>query len=365
MNAENWVRYEKTKGWVFGLMALCFVACGGGGGDTSGGVPVDTTQPLSLTDTNARAISGLTVEAAVGGISLGSLSDVVIASTTPPIRADVSFNILHLALDMADHVLTMPPQAMNATADASRALVPTSVDCTGGGTVMASWTDADDDNNLSAGDGITLFFGSCTENGLTLNGESDVFILSLVGNPSMDLSWTMACRLNFNSLQATDNVDSVEVIGTLDVTLDTSESGAMTIDLSTEIDLGSGTTSSSFLYFGEGVDFTELTLFSASLQENADGSFTLSSQGTLRSSLIGGTVTFETTQEMTGNDFELNNPSAGELLIIGKTNSRVALRVVDDVVVELDIDAEGDGFDAGDITQTTSWDELSAAADSL
>lgn len=365
MNSVDLVLYGKTKVLVFVLMALLFIACGGGGGDDSVGTPIDTNQPLALTDSNARAVSGLTVEAALGGISLGSLSDVVIASTTPPARTDMSFNILNVAQDVVDYVFTTPPIAMNATANDSRALVPPSVACTGGGTVIANWTDADANDNLSVGDGITLFYSSCTENGLTLNGESDVFVLSLVGDPSVDLSWTIACRLNFNSLQATDNVNIVEVIGTLDVTIDTSESGAVNIDLSTEIDLGSGSTSSSFLYFGEGVDFTELTLFSASLQENADGSFMVSSQGTLRSSLIGGTVTFETTQDMTGTDFDLNNPSAGELLIIGNANTSVTLRIIDSVVVELDIDEEGDGFDSGDNTLSTSWGELSAAADAL
>ncbi len=52
-------------------------------------------------------------------------------------------------------------------------------------------------------------------------------------------------------------------------------------------------------------------------------------------------------------------------MIIGKANSSVALRIIDSVVVELDVDEEGDGFDSGDITLTTDWGELSAAADAL
>jgi len=147
--------------------------------------------------------------------------------------------------------------------------------------------------------------------------------------------------------------------------VDTRTSGAVVTDITTEVFTGPGSTASSFLYFGEGVDFTELTQYSVSFQENTDGSFVVSGQGTLESSFIGGTVTFETTQEVTGTSFDVNNPSAGEMLIVGAANSSVLLRILDSVDVELDLDDEGDGFDAGDVTLPSSWDELDAAVDAL
>ena len=51
--------------------------------------------------------------------------------------------------------------------------------------------------------------------------------------------------------------------------------------------------------------------------------------------------------------------------MIGAGGSSVLLRVLNSVVVELDVDDEGDGFDPGDVTITSSWDEIDAAADAL
>lgn len=264
-----------------------------------------------------------------------------------------------------DRVWAMHQQGTLAIASVSAAQVPPSVDCSGGGVVNTSWTDADSDGELSERDFVTLTFNTCVEEDLTLNGEMDVGILSLVGDPSTDLSWTVLFRLNFNSLTGSENGAIVEVAGTLDVTVDTHASGAVVTDITTEVAVGPGTTASSFLHFDEGDDFIELTLYSVSFQENTDGSFAVSSQGTLESSFIGGTVTFTTPQEVTGTGFDVNNPSAGEMRIVGAANSSVLLRILDSVFVELDLDDEGDGFDTGDLTLPSSWDELDAAADAL
>ena len=67
----------------------------------------------------------------------------------------------------------------------------------------------------------------------------------------------------------------------------------------------------------------------------------------------------------TGSDFDANNPSAGQVSMIGAGGSSVLLRILNSVVVELDVDDEGDGFDPGDVTISSSWDELDAAADAL
>lgn len=54
-----------------------------------------------------------------------------------------------------------------------------------------------------------------------------------------------------------------------------------------------------------------------------------------------------------------------EYEIVGAANSSVLLRIVDSVVVELDLDEEGDGFGVDDVTLTSSWDDLNAAVDAL
>ena len=247
----------------------------------------------------------------------------------------------------------------------SAAQVPPSVNCSGGGTADTNWNDADTDGELSEQDAVTLSFNTCVEDDLTLNGDIMVGLLSIVGDPSTDPSWTVVFRLNFDSLTASDGVSSVEVFGTLDSTVETLPSGDVLTEVTTEVGTGPGSTASSVLHFGEGFDFIQLTLFSASFRENTDGTFVVTSQGTLESSYIGGTVTFLTTQEVTGRGFAVNNPDAGEVLITGAANSSVQLLIIDSVSVELDVDDEGDGLDAGDVTLPSSWDELDAAVDAL
>jgi len=310
-------------------------------------------------------VSGLAVDAAAGGIMAGSVGTIFIAAadTLPAVTVDV--DLLRITQDVIDRIWSMRLQGALGVAAVGPAQVPPSVACETSGTVSANWNDVDMDNELSVGDYIVLNFSNCVESGLTLNGGLDVGILDLTGDPYSDAVWTVLVRLNFNTLTASEGGAVVEVIGTLDVTVDSQPSGSLLTTLTTEVSIGSGSVASSFLYFGEGEDFTELTLYSVSLQENADSSFTLTAEGTLESSFIGGTVTFETTQAFTGTDFDTNDPSAGRMLILGAGNSGIQLRVLNSVVVELDVDDEGDGFDSGDTTITSSWDELSAAVDVL
>ena len=348
------------------LCAFLSFICGGcgsssGGDDDDDAGWVDTNQPLALTGNNAVPVSGLLIDAVEGGITAGSLGPVVASVESNHVNS-FKFNVLRLTRDVLDLVLDMPPVTTNFI---SAALVPPNVNCTGGGTITQNWNDSPPLGELSIGDGITLLYKNCVEEGLTYNGELEVGVLDMVGDPTVDPSWMVVLRLNFNSLTASQGSNIVEILGSLDVTVDTQISGVVLTEVTTEVGLGPGPKASSLLYFGEGDDFTELTLFSVSFQENPDGSFVIYSQGTLESTFIGGTVTFETTLDLTGTDFDVNNPSAGEVLIIGAINSSVLLRILDSIFVELDVDDEGDGFDAGDTTLPRSWNDLQAAADAL
>jgi hypothetical protein len=344
-----------------GLIPLVLAACAssGGGGDGGGDGFVDTSQPLALTDANAPAVTGLVVDAALGGIRLGSIGTVVFEKAGGSQASGTDLDLIRLARRVTFSAFSV----LGKTAVVPAAL-PTSVDCTGGGTVNANWT-TDTDMELSVGDFAELIFTNCVEGDFVLDGPMTVGILSLAGNPLTDPSWTAESRLNFNDLTATVRGFPVRVIGTLDAAVDVQASGTVVTDLTTELNLGTGGTSGSILHFDDGEDFTELSAYSVHLQENNDGSFSISGQGTVESSFIGGIVTFETTQDLSGVDLDGNNPSAGRVLTVGAANSSVLLRVLNDQSVEMDVDDEGDGFDAGDTTIDRTWEEMFAEADAL
>ncbi len=350
---------------ILALVCIC-ISCGGGGG--SGGDEngvVDTNQALALDNSNALPVSGLVLDAAAGGITAGSLGTVVVASADSPQGGGFEFNLLRITQDVMELVWEMRLQGTPGTSNLSPAQVPMSVDCSDGGTITVSWRDNDNDGELSVGDGVDLLCNNCIEEDLELNGGLLVGVISMVGDPMTDPEWTVVLRLNFNSLTASEDGYILEVAGTLDVTVDTLASGEVVTEITTEVDTGGGTTASSHLHFDEGEDFTELTLFTVIFREYPDGSFAVSSQGTLESSFIGGTVNFLTTEDMTGTDFDDNHPSAGKMLIAGAKGSNVLLRILDSVIVELDVDDEGDGFDAADPTIPSTWDELDDAVDAL
>jgi hypothetical protein len=351
---------------ILSIICIC-VSCGGGGGggdDEDSGF-VDPTLALAINDSNAIPVSGLVVDAAAGGITVGEMGSVVIASADTQNARGFEFNLLRITEDVLDFVWEIHLQGTLDKADFRPAQVPKSVDCSGGGTITIDWDDKDTNGELSAGDAVSLIGNKCIEEDLELNGEMIVGVMSMVGDPLIDPEYTVVLRLNFNNLTASENGYILDVFGTLDVTVDTLASGEVDTTITTEIDTGGGNIASSHLYFGEWEDYVNLTLFTVIFREYSDGRFEVTSQGTLESTFIGGTVTFKTTQDMTGKDFDDNKPSAGRLLIIGASSSNVLLRIIDSVDVELDVDNEGDGFDPDDTTIPSTWDALSAAADAL
>jgi hypothetical protein len=346
------------------LAASALTACGGGGGDGDDGGFVDTSQPVALWSGNARGVTGLVVDAALGGVSIGTLGGIVISSHAADSAARPEFDLPRFVRrDVVDRIMAMHLQGTLVPASVNAMQVPPSVGCSGGGTVSVVFNDSDGDTEISKGDFLTLNFVGCVEAGLTLNGGATVGILALTGSPPT-LPWMVGFRLNLNTLTASDNGDLVSIVGTLDTTVGNEASGTV-VDITTELATGSGT-SSSFLHYDEGDDFTEISGYSIHFEEMTNDDFVVSGQGKLTSTYIAGTVTFQTTEDVTGNGFDVNDPSAGKVFIVGATNSSVLLRILSDTSLALDVDDDGGGFDSNDDTTiASSWDGIRAAADAL
>lgn len=351
------------------LVCVCIVGLftiigTGGGGDEEGGAPVDTNQPLALNSGNALAVSGLVFESAEGAVTAGTVGTGFVSSAASPGEGVFEVNALHIAQDVLDRVLEIHRKGWPSMGGFLPVTVPPTVDCSSG-TITTNWDDIDPSNEVSVGDGFFLEYNSCVEQGLRLNGQVTVGILELTNDPSAGPPWLIKFRLNFDSLTASDGGSTVDVFGTLDVTVDAQATGTVIATITTEVSTGGGPPASSLLHFGEGDDFIQLTLLTITLREETNGDFTLTAQGTLESSLIGGTVTFDTLVDLTGTDFDTNNPSAGQMEIIGAANANILLQV--DVnpnpELRLEVDVDGDGF--VDAVFNSTWAEMDAAADVL
>jgi hypothetical protein len=102
-----------------------------------------------------------------------------------------------------------------------------------------------------------------------------------------------------------------------------------------------------------------LTSYRYDMEANdISGDYSLDMQGTINSTEIGGSVSFDTLTTFTGNDYVANsNPTAGVLLITGTDNSQARVTAMSDGInVQIEIDADGDGL--YETTTMTTWTEL-------
>ena len=347
---------------ILGLITI--IASGGGDGED--GPPVDTTLPLSLTAGNAEGVTGLVLDAAEGAITAGSIPQGIVSTANPLGRNTFKIPIIDISMNALERILEVPLDAPAGVwgRTAWPPTDPATVSCTGGNTVTIDYDDADTDNIVSAGDSATLDYNNCGELGLTLNGDLFMSVMTVTNDPSAAPPWFIRLRLDFD-LTATDGGDVIRVVGLVQVDVNATAMGTVDITVTTELaPVGGGPPISQSLQFEDGSDFIELTGLTIGLTVTSTDDFSISAQGTLESTLIGGTITFLTTQLLTGNDFDNNDPDAGEMEIGGGGNSAILLEVVDDTNVRLHIDADGDGIYAVPPINTT-WNALDAAADIL
>jgi hypothetical protein len=228
---------------------------------------------------------------------------------------------------------------------AARDIFAEIVDCdTGEATV--TWNDADNNLVISTGDTFDIVFAMCffADSGTTLDGPTSLTNMIVTGDPFNQIApWHLAMTLGFDNLSGADGAGTAVLDGDLD--FDASSDDNVVVNLS--IATASLTAQQS--------DVSE-TLTDYVLTETLDlNALTqvVSANGTLTSTLLEGSVTFETLQ-----DFEVigdDNPSAGQMLI-RDNGSSVLVTVLDNINVQLEIDLDLDG--TIDQTIVVTWTEL-------
>ena len=308
---------------IVGVVLLLLVSCGGSGG---GGVVVPPIPPpanaaaLPITAANAQDITVTVFEAITSTIDLIDIVDVI---GLPAVGG------------------TKPGLAKLAVGD-----IFTEVVLCDTGEATVTWNDADNDLMISTGDTFDVVFAVCffADSGTTLDGPASLTNLVVEGDPFNQIApWRLATTFGLDNLSGTDSTGTVILDG--DLNLDLSSVDNVVVDLSI--------TTASLTAQQSGI--TE-TLSDYVLTQTLDlNALTqvISTNGTLASTLLEGSVTFETLQDflVIGDD----NPSAGQLLIRDSSSS-VLVTVVDNINVQLDIDFDLDGMI--DQTIVVSWAEL-------
>jgi hypothetical protein len=182
------------------------------------------------------------------------------------------------------------------------------------------------------------------DTGTTLNGATSFTNIVVSGDPSFQIApWGLAMTFSFDNLSGMDGAGTAIIDGDLDLDLSSNDNVVLNLSVGTASltvqQSGISETLSEFV-LTETVDLNALTQ-------------ALSASGILTSTLLEGSVTFETLQDffVIGDD----NPSAGQLLI-SDSNSSVLVTVLDNISVQLQIDLDLDGMI--DETMVVTWAEL-------
>ena len=214
------------------------------------------------------------------------------------------------------------------------------------GETTVTWNDADNNLVISTGDTFDIVFAMCffADSGTTLDGSTSLTNMIVTGDPFNQIApWRLTMTLGLDNLSGADSAGTVILDGDLD--LDASSDDNVVVNLS--IATASLTAQQS--------DISE-SLTDYVLTETSDLNAlaqVVSTNGTLTSTSLEGSVTFETLQDFVviGDD----NPSAGQMLI-RDNGSSVLVTVLDNINVQLEIDLDLDG--TIDETIVVTWTEL-------
>jgi hypothetical protein len=311
---------------VVSMALLLLASCGGsGGGGTTPPPPPPPPNPaaLPITAANAQDITEAVLEAITSAVQIIDIVDVI---GLP-------------AIGGTNQGIPKP---------ALRGIITEVVTCDAGETT-ATWNDADNDSLISTGDTFDVVFDMCffADTGTTLNGATSFTNMVISGDPFFQTApWGLAMTFGFDNLSGMDGAGTAIIDGDLDLDLSSNDNVVVNLSVGTASltvqQSGISETLSDFV-LTETVDLNTLTQ-------------ALSASGILTSTLLEGSVTFETLQDflVIGDD----NPSAGQLLV-SDSSSSVLVTVLDNINVQFDIDLNLDG--TIDETIVVTWAELDIA----
>lgn len=318
------------------ILFLMASACGGGG--SSGSTPPPPPPPtgtLPITSANAQDITSTILGAVDSVVELIDIANVVGLPGVP-----LPSQRRSLLKSSAG-----PFGKLNSVDDRLQQVISDTVPCDTG-QYTATWNDVDNDMQVSTGDTFDILFEDCffaTEE-VTLNGAASVTNITVTGDPINQIApWSLMATFGFDNLEGTDATDTAVIEGDLTLGLST--------DDNVVVDVSITTSSLTVMQSGETDTLSDFVLTEV-VDLNTMG-LTVSADGTLASTDLDGTVTFETLMsfEVVGDD----NPFAGQLLISDDSSS-VLVTVIDNINVQLEIDEDLDGII--DATVIVAWDDL-------
>ena len=322
-------------------------ACGGGGGGNGGGSAsvITASAPITVTSGNAPGVAGATFDASddLTG-SGGGVSGLVAASVGGTRSADINvIDALIAQVRRAPGLLGSGASGVGPAAVAQVSDVPCD-----SGTFSGRFNDADNDTELTTGDSLTLTLNNCSFDGVVMNGGLTIDNVVVTGGFNSEppvAPYSSSVRIQASNLSITDGGETVVM------------SGGGTISESTNDDvIFTSAFSGTAVRVVTNTDTLVLTDFNiGEIDNNSTGAYSISINGTISSSNVGGSVIVTTTVAFTGvGDLD---PTGGQATCVGAGNTTVSLTAnADGSTVQLQVDIDGDGI--ADDTIDETWVNL-------
>lgn len=330
---------------IFMLISITLLAaCGGGGGGgiSSGSADGSNVQfpntPLGLTSANYEPVS----QAVVG--SMNGLFD--LSSSSSSLLTGVALEIPPAWMPaLLSQVKNIKTWSLDNTAVLSGVAISLSESCAYGGSVNVSGNDINNNEELDAGDSISISFSNCAISRTERVSGS----LTVVVNSITDGFYLAAdISLSLNNFSVVSGSTSASAAG--DMRLRIQESSTNTAYAISSNSIRSSTS------FSGVTRNTSMTGVSMTLNESNSGNDQLTFAATLAMPSFANQFVVLTTTSPWLMRNGATYPYAGQMLIAGEAGSKIRISAVSSSNVRLELDATGDG--AYEESKVVTWSSL-------
>ena len=327
--------------FTLGVVALCsLAACGGGGGGGNGGdgangqpqapaqVPAESDH-LTLVNGNYFGAVQEVLASDAKFQSSGSDATSVFGVDAAPTASAVE-QVQGLVSQMDARLRTGPSMVTGVTSSETQA-------CSVSGNFVATVDDSNANNQLDAGDKMTVVMNNCNAGKGTVSGTLGLSINALTGDLGTSF-YKLDASAAFGSIKTVGSTESQVMDGTTRMVIESKSDAYKQTSVSTESFKTSGSLGG-VAYSRVFTNYTSVHLRQVEMYVGATETVTIN--GALTSSILNGKIVEITTPATLG--FTRDKLNFGMLDVAGAFNSKARLALDVSARSAISLDADGDG----------------------
>ena len=223
--------------------------------------------------------------------------------------------------------------------------------CSGGGSMSVSATDVNGNQQVDAGDSVSMNLANCFEGGLSMNGSMAASFTAITGNLDSNV-YSAAMTMSFTNLSAGTSAGSATGNGSISIALSSTAVNNSTVTLT----VASFATSGNYGGVSSTRSLQDLTISDTRTPSGLGFLSSTSIAGTLTSSALESRpFTLSTVAPLLRASSE-NYPSSGQLKAVGMNGSQVRFTAQSQTNVLIEVDADGNGVYEASVTK--QWLDL-------